>query len=331
MYSSIAKPTNLNASLSTVQSAVIDLDGVSRFSVQSNYVDDAPAAKTFTSLTAAVGTLDITNDIVLTSVAKGTARNDTTFTLQVVAAAANPTNTVLIAFTGTPAAIICTVTPNDGTNNTATPVTVTSANLVQLITSGVITGKVPTITDLSSLRTLQTAAGGGAADLADTGEGDGKIATFAGGLDTTLNLTDDTITIAAHGYATGTKVALTTAGTLPTGTSATDYWIIKIDANTIKLAASLANAVAGTKVNMTVEGSGTHTLTAATASGNVLKLQKSNDNVNFLDIASQTVTLATSTVVTMWEIVDPTYRYVKILYTPAAGQATLAVIVNQTK
>ena len=332
MYSSITKPANLNTSVSTIQSSVIDLKGVSGFSVQSNYVDAAPAAKTFTSLTAATGVLDITNDITLTSVAKGTARNTTTFTLQVLTAAANPTNTILFAFTGTAAAIICTVTPNAGTNNTATPVPVTSADLVQLITAGIVTGKVPTITDLSSLRALQTATGGGSADLVDAGEGDGVVATFSGGLASTLNIVDvETIAITAHGYLTGTKVALTTAGTLPTGLTATNYWIIRNSANSVSLATSLANALAGTLVDITAEGTGTHTLTPSAATGNVLKLQKSNDNLNFIDIASQTVTLATSTVSTIWEIAAPSYGYVKILYTPSAGQANLEVIVNQLK
>lgn len=130
---------------------------------------------------AAAATLNLTADITLTSVKKGAGRNTRTFTLQVLPAAANPTNTILFAFTGTEAAIICTVTPNDGTNNGATPVPVTTANLVQLITAGIITGKFPTITDASSLRTLQTATGGDATDLADGGEGDGVVGTFSGG------------------------------------------------------------------------------------------------------------------------------------------------------
>jgi hypothetical protein len=52
---------------------------------------------------------------------------------------------------------------------------------------------------------------------------------------------------------TGLKVAL--SGTnLPTGLSATNYWVIVIDADTISLASSLANAVAGTKVDITAAG-----------------------------------------------------------------------------
>lgn len=133
------------------------------------------------SYVAATATADLTNDIIFTSVAKGPSRNTTTFTIQVAAAAANPTNTVLAVFTGTSAAIVCTITPNNGTNNSATPVNLTTANLVELINSGSVTGKTVTVTDSSSLRALQTASGGGAQNLADGGEGDGVVATFSGG------------------------------------------------------------------------------------------------------------------------------------------------------
>ena len=132
---------------------------------------------------AATATLDLTADITLTSVATGTARNTSTFTVQVLAAAANPTNKVLVAFTGTAAAIICTVTPNDGTNNAATPVNLTTAELVTLINNGSL-AKV-TLTDTSSRRALQTASGGDTTALADAGEGDGVVATFANGTDDT--------------------------------------------------------------------------------------------------------------------------------------------------
>ncbi len=131
---------------------------------------------------AATATLDLTNDIVLTSVATGAARNTTTFTLQVLAAAANPSNTILANFTGTSSAITCTITPNDGTNNSVTPVDLTTAQLRELITTGSVAGKTVTVTDSSSLRALQTATGGGAANLADAGEGDGVVATFSGGV-----------------------------------------------------------------------------------------------------------------------------------------------------
>lgn len=131
---------------------------------------------------AAQAILSTTSPITLTSVATGAARNTNTFTVQVLPAAANPTNTVLASFTGTAAAITVTITPNDGTNNAATPVNLTTAQLAELINTGAVAGKSVTVVDASSRRILQTAAGGGAANLADGGEGDGVVGTFAGGV-----------------------------------------------------------------------------------------------------------------------------------------------------
>lgn len=50
-------------------------------------------------------------------------------------------------------------------------------------------------------------------------------------------------------------------GALPSGLSAaTDYWVIKIDADTFKLATSLANALAGTNLLISTNGTGTQTI-----------------------------------------------------------------------
>lgn len=60
---------------------------------------------------------------------------------------------------------------------------------------------------------------------------------------------------------TGTRVRLTTTTTLPAGLSlATDYYVIKVTDSTFKLATSYANAVAGTAINITDAGTGTHTM-----------------------------------------------------------------------
>lgn len=135
---------------------------------------------TIGAATAATATLDLTVDIVLTSVSALEARNGTTFTIQVAPAAANPTNTILAVFTGTSSAITVTITPNNGTNNGAVAVNLTTAQLAELINNGTVAGKSVTLTDGSSLRALQTATGGGAQNLADGGEGDGVVGTFSG-------------------------------------------------------------------------------------------------------------------------------------------------------
>jgi hypothetical protein len=70
---------------------------------------------------------------------------------------------------------------------------------------------------------------------------------------------------------------LTTNGTLPTGLAlATEYWIHKVDANTIKFAKSKANAVNGTYVTISTNGSGTHTLKRATNRQGMYELLRRN-------------------------------------------------------
>jgi hypothetical protein len=74
---------------------------------------------------------------------------------------------------------------------------------------------------------------------------------------------DDVCTAAAHGLLTGDgPIRLTTsAADLPLNLlTATDYWIIKLTDNTFKLATSLADALAGTAVDIGDAGTGTHTI-----------------------------------------------------------------------
>lgn len=60
---------------------------------------------------------------------------------------------------------------------------------------------------------------------------------------------------------TGTRVQLTTTTTLPAGLSlATNYFVIKVTDSTFKLATTYANAIAGTAINITDAGTGTHTM-----------------------------------------------------------------------
>lgn len=74
---------------------------------------------------------------------------------------------------------------------------------------------------------------------------------------TSGGISGNSITITAHGYAVGQLVTLTTAGALPTGLSTgVGYYVIVIDANTIQLATSLANAIVGTAISLTGSGSG---------------------------------------------------------------------------
>lgn len=61
---------------------------------------------------------------------------------------------------------------------------------------------------------------------------------------------------------TYTKVQFTTTTTLPAPLAlATDYWLVRQSSTTAKVATSLANAIAGTTIDITDTGTGTHTMT----------------------------------------------------------------------
>lgn len=145
-------------------------------------------------------------------------------------------------------------------------------------------------------------------------------------VDADIDVVGNTITKAAHGFPTGLKVALSNAGgALPAGTSATNYWLIAVDATTLKLATSLINALAGTPVDITAAaGGGTHTLTPATLGGVVVKLSASNDGTNFADLSSMTVTI-TAAGNQMWNIVDPMYKTIRLSHAASAGAINLGV------
>lgn len=73
-----------------------------------------------------------------------------------------------------------------------------------------------------------------------------------------INTTNDTIDIGID-LPSGTKVQFTTDSVLPTGISAaTDYYVVRQSATQIKIATSLANAKAGTTVDITAAGTGPH-------------------------------------------------------------------------
>lgn len=70
----------------------------------------------------------------------------------------------------------------------------------------------------------------------------------------------DVITATAHGWSTGDLVRTSSTTTLPGNLSAaTDYFVIRTGADTLKAATSRANALAGTAIDISSAGTGTHT------------------------------------------------------------------------
>lgn len=77
---------------------------------------------------------------------------------------------------------------------------------------------------------------------------------------TDVTVATDDITITSHGYYTGQPVIYyLNSGTVISGlTDLTCYYVIVVDSNTIKLATTRANAIAGTQIDLTSAPTGTY-------------------------------------------------------------------------
>jgi len=139
--------------------------------------------------------------------------------------------------------------------------------------------------------------------------------------DTDVTIAADTITLTAHGLTTGALGRLTSTGTLPAGLSlATDYFVIVVDANTVELATSLANALAGTQVDITDAGtvSATNTFTPTALAGAVT-FQASVDKINWETLASPASNAFTGSESTLVVLADTYYAYVRVAVSVTAG------------
>lgn len=117
----------------------------------------------------------------------------------------------------------------------------------------------------------------------DSGAGSIAVTVANEGVASEVDITANTFTIPTHGLPSGLKGQLTTTGTLPTGvTTTTDYFVIVVNANTIKLASSLANALAGTAIDISSQGTdgAVNTFTPTAIAGGVVKLQWTNHDCN---------------------------------------------------
>lgn len=142
--------------------------------------------------------------------------------------------------------------------------------------------------------------------------------------DTDVTVEDSTVTITDHGFTTGLKIQLTTDGTLPAPLlTATDYFVIVIDADTIQFASSFANAAAGTFIVIEDAGSvgATNTVTPVALAGASVTFKKSNDAVNWINIQAATSIAADGTV--MLTQPDVSYRYFKAVKALTAGVVDL--------
>lgn len=161
----------------------------------------------------------------------------------------------------------------------------------------------------------------------DSGAGSITAAVTDAGVASEVNVTDNEITIPSHGFPEGFKVRLTTTGTLPAPLlTATDYFVIVVDANTIQLATSLANALAGTAINITDQGSdeAVNTATGVALAGASVTFRASNDGTNWTDIQAATSISADGSV--LLSVADVSYLYFKAVKALTAGVVDLSVV-----
>jgi hypothetical protein len=161
----------------------------------------------------------------------------------------------------------------------------------------------------------------------DSGAGSitGTISTAAVASD--IDLVNNLISEASHGYLTGLKGQLTTSSALPTGLSAvTDYFVIATSADTYKLASSLANANLGTAIDITAYGTGTQTFTPV-ATAMAFKVQSSNDGSNWDDITDATVSITSSTNEAL-SVANAGFKYIRPVVTVTSGQPDMQVYIT---
>lgn len=164
-------------------------------------------------------------------------------------------------------------------------------------------------------------------NITDAGVGEHTITPTVGAFTATIVAASDTDTcyMATHGYTTGLKVRVSTAGTLPAGLqAATDYWVVVVAASTFKLSDSYVHALAGTNIiDISDAGIGTHTMTPTVISGSSIKLQSSNDNTNWDDIASVTENITADGNV-VFNCSDVYYRYARAYLTVGTGRIAVS-------
>ena len=186
----------------------------------------------------------------------------------------------------------------------------------------------------AAIITVRGASVGTAGNVTTTVTGTGvtvQQATLAGGLNSDVVGTPAfSITETAHGYSTGLKVNYDVVGgtTIDNLVDNTDYFVIKVDANTVQLATSEANAIAGTEIQIdnadNAVGGGSFTLTPTALDVDVT-VQGSNDGTNFTDVSSST---ATTNGVTLFAIPEITFAYLKVIVEPNDSEADVVVTIH---
>jgi hypothetical protein len=287
-------------------SPAIDVTGCKTIALAATF-DAPPADQVFLSGVAASLTFQ---DVTLTAVERGAAGNSITITLLDPSANSEP-----LAIEVTDTDIVVTLATDGGGSITTTA--------TELVTALNLDGDVTA---------LVSASGSGASPLTDAVED-----ALEGGINSAIDVDANTITIASHGYGTGQVAQFVTDGTLPDPlTVLTDYYLIRVNANTIQVAETLEDALDGVPIVLTDQGSSgaENEVDIEDLSGGTATLQKSlgggpnslpesewvwSDEGNAVNV-TQDGTL-------YFEKVDPTANFYRLKYAITTGSLTADVLV----
>lgn len=141
----------------------------------------------------------------------------------------------------------------------------------------------------------------------------------------------------AHTFTTGEKVQATTSSALPAGLStSTDYFVIVVDATNFKLASSLVNALAGTAIDITTNGTGNQTFTPVALAGATYTAQVSSSDDSlaagvWCQIATPTSITATTTalpITTTNTLSVVGHKYLRYAFVMTAGKLQVTAYTN---
>jgi hypothetical protein len=310
----------------TQSSDTLDLNGATGYFIQADVTVTAAAGKTFVSgrekdtLTFPTKAGSTGGDYIVITDTAGL-----TWAAALNKSGADPAPTGAI-YTAIPAGRKVNVDISGGTDAASVAALVeTALNALTGFTAKIVTDD----TAANGTMTLTHVSPGAVAVPAphnanDSGAGSITTANNIVGATSAIDLTANTITKTAHGFATGLKGRLTTNGTAPTGLSTgVDYFVIVVDDDTFQLAASLDDANAGTAIDITGYGLGTQTYTATALAGGTIKLQHRLDSsMSWVDVASSSSNV-TVTASFPWDKDAPNYGQVKVVYTLTAGQLSV--------
>ena len=132
---------------------------------------------------------------------------------------------------------------------------------------------------------------------------DKGIKTFA---NTSVYTSDDTISVLDHGLLTSDPVVYTSTTPIGGLVNNTNYYVIRVDNSTIKLASNTSNSLANTSINLTSATGNTHSLTFNTDNwllndsirSNIKEYKNKQDGT--IRISPDTYTLDTTLVTSEW-------------------------------